>query len=177
LEALMAEVSQAFPRAAHHGIQNHLLTMQDYWAKQAPKVQMFVDRFQLFLLSLLQENAPLSVKAHSNSQDAQLYRSIVRMLSNHLQDWITAEQIATTLCYSPSRIKRTFAKYSDIGIHKYLLKLKTAEAIRLLRQGESCSEVSRKLGFGNQNYFSTVFKRETGLPPSNYTEIENGSVK
>lgn len=177
LESLMAQVQQLFPRESHNGIQNHLLAMQDQWTQRAAQIQMFVDGFQLFLLSLVQESSPLSVKAHSKSQDAQLYRSIVRMLSDHLQDWVTAEQIAQALCYSPSRIKRTFAKYSDIGIHKYLLKLKTAEAIRLLRQGESCSEVSRKLGFSNQNYFSTVFKRETGLPPSNYTEIENGSVK
>ena len=57
-----------------------------------------------------------------------------------------------------------------MGIHKYLLKLKTAAAIQLLQQGCSVNEVSRQLGFANQNYFSTVFKRETGLPPSRYAK-------
>ena len=117
----------------------------------------------------MDDSAPLTVKEVTDSKDARLYRKIVRLLAEHARDWITLEEIAQRLNYSPSRIKRTFALFSDIGIHKYLLKLKITEAIRMLDSDLPCSEVSRALGFENQNYFSTVFKRETGVPPSRYT--------
>ena len=35
-------------------------------------------------------------------------------------------------------------------------------AIELLEKGALVSEVSEQLGFSNPNYFSLVFKRETG---------------
>lgn len=170
LDDIMAYVEEVFPRHTHHQMNNHLVTMSENRNDQAVQIQIFVDKFQLFLLSLSHEGTPLTVKEISDSEDARLYSSIVRLLAEHTRDWITIEEIAQQLCYSQSRIKRTFTVFSDIGIHKYLLRLKTAEAIRLLHEGKSCSEVSRHLGFSNQNYFSTVFKRETGTPPSRYTD-------
>lgn len=167
LEQLLADVQQQFPRQAHKGLCDHLRTMAA--SENALQIQRFVDSFQLFLLSLARENAPLTVKEISDSEATHIYQQTVELLTQNVDSWITADVIARQLGCSVSRLKRIFAKFSDIGIHKYLLKLKTAKAIRLLRQGESCSEISRILGFGNQNYFSTVFKRETGFPPSHYT--------
>lgn len=38
----------------------------------------------------------------------------------------------------------------------------------MLAQNESVAAVARKSGFEDYNYFSKVFKRETGLSPSQY---------
>lgn len=171
LEALQRFAAEHFPRPTKTALQDHLRTMEESRTDKALELQIFVDSFQLFLLSLAQSSAPLTVKEIADSEDIRIYQATVQLLTEHTGGWITAEQIARELHYSQSRIKRTFAKFSDIGIHKYLLKLKTAEAIRLLQQGRSCCEVSRLLSFGNQNYFSTVFKRETGFPPSHYTDL------
>ncbi len=170
LEAVMEYAAANFPRTEHFGMQNHLRTMEDEQAEKQIQIQTYTELLKLFLLSLTSDAAPLKVKSLSNSEDSHLYRNIVELLTGNLSGWITTEEIAQQLHYSPTRIKRTFAKYSDIGIHKYLLKLKTAEAIRLLRKGLPCSEVSTALGFANQNYFSTVFKRETGCSPSLYIQ-------
>lgn len=167
LEELMAYAGENFACEYRYGW-NYLGGMERQQEKKAVQIQGYVERLKLFLLSLGQDNVHLTVKEHSDSEDSQIYRSTVQMLTEHLDGWINAEQIAERLHHSPTRIKRVFAKYSDIGIHKYLLKLKTARAIQLLRGGVSCTEVSRCLGFSNQNYFSTVFKRETGYPPSYY---------
>lgn len=171
LEELMDYVDGNFSYEYSHG-RNYLADMEQQQSEKAVQIQGYVERLKLFLLSLAQENVQLTVKEHSDSQDSRIFRSIVQMLTEHMGGWINAEQIAEVLHHSPTRIKRVFAKYSDIGIHKYLLKLKTAQAIELLHHGISCSEVSRRLGFSNQNYFSTVFKRETGYPPSYYTRLQ-----
>lgn len=167
LEQLMAQLQRHFPRQERNGMTDHLHTMVR--SDDALELQRFVDSFQLFLLSLAQQSTPMTVKELSDSDGSRIYQQTVQLLQENIEGWITADEIARQLGCSSSRLKRIFSKFSDIGIHKYLLQLKTARAIRLLRKGHSCSEVSQVLGFGNQNYFSTVFKRETGFPPSHYS--------
>ena len=47
------------------------------------------------------------------------------------------------------------------------------KACRLLRQGESVTAVAEAIGMPEGNYFSAVFKRESGMPPSAYRSANN----
>lgn len=67
---------------------------------------------------------------------------------------------------SQATLKRIFARYTGIGIHKYFLQLKIKSATELLQSGMNVCQTSEKLGFSSQCYFSTVYKRETGKSPS-----------
>lgn len=136
----------------------------------ASKLQILANTLELFLISLLHKGEQAQAKPPSVSHSDRLYSSIVDELNGSPDGWITARQIAERLHCSESQIKQTFARYSDIGIHKYLLHLKIAAAMQMLQQGYSVNEASRRLGFSNQNYFSTVFKRETGISPSNFAK-------
>ena len=80
----------------------------------------------------------------------------------------TLRYIAKKLNVSVSYLKKIFTKYAGLGVHKYFLKSKITIACRLLRRGMSVCEVSEKLSFSSHNYFSTVFKRETGRLPSEF---------
>ena len=62
--------------------------------------------------------------------------------------------------------KVLFEKYAGISIHKYFLKLKFKVATKLLKEGLSVSEVSEKLNFSSQSYFSVSYKREMRISPS-----------
>ena len=139
-------------------------SMLDPW----DRIMTFINHYEVFRLSLIQKHDPLTEKALVEDEVSILYRKTVAELNRNVEGWITTEELAKILCCSSSQLKRTFAKYSNIGIHKYHLKLKTAAAGRMLRQGISPSQIATKLGFASQNYFSTVFKRETGVSPSMY---------
>ena len=43
-----------------------------------------------------------------------------------------------------------------------------SEAKQMLSEGEPVTTVADSLGFSSQNYFSTAFKRKTGVSPSEY---------
>ena len=172
MEELMEYVSGEF---SPKGI-DYLARVEQEREEKAVQIQGYAERLTLFLLSLARGTVQLTVKEHSDSEDSRIFRDTVQLLTQRINGWIDTDDIARQLHCSQTRIKRVFAKYSDIGIHKYLLKLKTAEAIKLLRGGAPCIEVSRYLGFSNQNYFSTVFKRETGYPPSHYSRRNNYAV-
>ncbi|MBQ2754988.1 MAG: helix-turn-helix transcriptional regulator, partial [Clostridia bacterium] len=61
-----------------------------------------------------------------------------------------------------------FTKCTGIGIKTYFNKLKVNKAKVLLKEGNSVSDTAYALGFTDQNYFSTMFKRITGNPPTFY---------
>ena len=145
-----------------------LKEMLQKWNDSVAQIHTFVNNLENFLISLVSHPKPISFRTVSNTTNAQIYRAIVAELNKNVEGWITTKDLAQKLHCSPAQINRVFARYSDIGIHKYLLKLKTAAAIRMLRQGTSVSEISTQLAFSNQNYFSSVFKRETGFSPTQY---------
>ena len=171
INGLICLLQQIFPEAQPQFLRYAAEEPKAY----APHLQMFANALESFLISLLHCPELPQPKPQSLSQSAQLYGRIVEALNGSPDGWITAGQIAQQLHCSESQVKQIFARYSDMGIHKYLLKLKVAAAMQLLQQGCSVNETSRRLGFANQNYFSTVFKRETGLPPSRYA-VESADI-
>jgi len=164
LDSLAEFLHANFPYA----LNNYLNAIVQTRGSNAALIQLFVNRLELLLVSLALQNETLQVKEHSAERDAQLYRRIVELLNAHIADGISMDEIARTLGCSTASIKRSFAKYSDIGIHKYLLKLKISAAMQMLQAGMTSGEISRQLSFSNQNYFSSVFKRETGQTPSEF---------
>ena len=81
---------------------------------------------------------------------------------------MSLEDVAKLCGVSTATVKNCFSGYAGCGIHKYLLKIKMRNASELLKDGKTVSEVSDILGFSNPNYFSYVFKRETGKTASSF---------
>ena len=119
----------------------------------------------LFVRLLLRSPA---MQLPRDTADSLLYRRIVSVLERHIYTDITINQAAEQCGVSPSTVKTCFHRHAGCGVHKYLLKIKLRAAIGMLREGQSVSEVSDRLGFNNPNYFSYVFRRETGKRPTDY---------
>ncbi len=97
---------------------------------------------------------------------AELFSRAVEGLNDNVDSFLPVSQLAKYLNISESKLKRIFKKYAGVSVHRYFLMLKIQKATRLLEEGFSASEVSDKLGFSSQAYFSVCFKRETGKNPS-----------
>ena len=128
--------------------------------------QQVVSLCENLLVSLSKDSTP--IVDHPRSFETDMFRNAVLLMDENIYDWISAEDIAKKLNISVSYLKKIFSKYAGLGIHKYFLKSKITLACRLLRRGMSVCEVSEKLSFSSHNYFSTVFKRETGRLPSEF---------
>ncbi len=103
-----------------------------------------------------------------NSKSAQNYLNIVSLLNENIHINLTVEEIAQMCNMSPSNLKKTFNKYSGVGIINYFNSLKIEKAQKLLKKGYSVKETAYALGFSDQNYFSVVFKRIAGISPLKY---------
>ena len=142
--------------------------MFESWQIRQDEIQIIVNMLEIFLLSVLKKSKNINFKSTVDTGVSEVYREIVNKLNENIYGSITLKDLAEQCNFSISQIKRVFSKYSDIGIHKYFLKLKIATAIRMLGQGVHLNEISKTLAFSSQNYFSWAFKRETGLSPSDY---------
>lgn len=127
--------------------------------------QMIVTYIYQLLLSLTDNG---SITSALTTPDALLFSRIVNYMTHHIDSQPTVSEIAKACNISSSGLKRIFAQYAGISVHKYFLKLKFKTASELLRSGMNVSEVAEKLGFSSQSYFSVSYKRETGINPSQY---------
>ncbi len=104
-------------------------------------------------------------------KSALTYADVVRFLEEHVTIALNVEDIAAGCNMSRSNLKKIFTKYSGMGVMKYFNMLKIKQAENYLKSGMSVGEIADKLGYCDQNYFSTVFKKQTGCTPSEYFEM------
>ena len=120
------------------------------------------------LLSLPESGRPDTL---DRSVTAQHYRTIIAVMETHLSEPLTIDRLAQLCRMSESALKKTFRRYTGLGVMHYFAQMKIRRAMDYLRSGERICDVSERLGFENQNYFSTVFRRITGKSPSEFRKM------
>ncbi|MDO4607944.1 MAG: AraC family transcriptional regulator [Clostridia bacterium] len=142
----------------------------DYWYNVLPFFEndnTFIQTAALFISRIL---LTLSDSAHTISKDktyeTEMFKKALQVMNENIDQNLLVDEIATRLNISVSSLKLLFDKYAGMSVHKYFLTLKIKTATIMLKTGLSVSEVSEKLGFSSQGYFSYCYKRETGNNPS-----------
>ena len=104
------------------------------------------------------------------SRSAQEYRRIVTAMTKRIYENVGLEEIAATENISVSYLKLLFKMYSGTSAKLYWSHLRCNEAVKLLQKGASPTEIADRMNFSSPNYFSTFFKRLTGVSPREYTQ-------
>jgi len=139
---------------------NSILEMLEKYPIYLQNVVLQICRF---MLCLIEESC---IEKASASPDAVIFRKAVGYMNDSIYDNASVDSIAQHCNISVSGLKRIFAKFAGIGIHKYFLLLKLKEARKMLYRGDTVSNVANALGFSSQAYFSKTYKREMGVSPS-----------
>ncbi len=88
---------------------------------------------------------------------------------------IKPEQIARKLNMSYSLFRKTFKEYTGFAPSQYILELKIGSSKEMLSATDrSIKEIAFQLGFDNQDYFSTAFRKKTGMTPIQYRKFTRG---
>ena len=132
--------------------------------KDVKSCQIYFNLLEVFLLSVGNEREPF----HTKDPDSLLFSEIIHLLKSYTCQRISIDFIAKECHISSSGLKKKFRKYTGMGVLEYHTRLQIEEAMHLLSEGLSIKEVSNRLSFSSQFYFSSVFKRITGITPSTY---------
>lgn len=94
------------------------------------------------------------------------------MLDDAVYDRVTVEEISRKLFVSKMQLTKEFRRAYGLSPYNYLLSQKISQAKLFLRTTDlSVKEISDKLGFSDEHYFSNLFKRKTGTPPREFRKV------
>lgn len=83
---------------------------------------------------------------------------------HYCEEEISLAAVAEKLYANPSYLSRTFREKTGKTFSGYLFELRLDKAILLLRQTDlKAYEIAEKVGFKDAHYFSTCFKKYTGV--------------
>ncbi|PXY46845.1 AraC family transcriptional regulator [Flavobacterium hydrophilum] len=92
---------------------------------------------------------------------------ILEFLNENYMDELSMEQIASFTGRSLATFKRDFKKISNLTPQKWLIKKRLEVAyIKLKEEGKKVHDVYVAVGFKNPSHFSTAFKKQYGMPPT-----------
>lgn len=100
-----------------------------------------------------------------------LYRRIVKaklFIDFNYRESIDADEIADEACYSKFHFIRTFKSIYGKTPHQHLTAVRIEKAKELLEAEVSVTEACFSVGFDSLASFTGLFKRRTGLTPSEY---------
>lgn len=131
----------------------------------------------LELLYLLLDNAYGSADALDMRQQSHSFLSILLKIVTHPEASFSLQDLAKGLHMNPTYVSNHFKEMfgkSPILLHR---EIKIAKAKLLLEiQGMNITEISSSLGFNDIQTFTRLFKKYTGISPSQYKGLFNKNI-
>ncbi|HEY9595014.1 MAG TPA: AraC family transcriptional regulator [Spirochaetia bacterium] len=152
------------------GLQNGLVAIYDQIFElvrsQRPLYQL---RASSCVLALIAEILALERRAEQHSQSEQIVEKAKFYMEENVYSELNLNRIGDLLGVSTSHLNAVFKSYTAMTPYQYFISIKIRKAKELLERGDlSVKEVAFRLGFTDQYYFSRLFRRKTGLPPSRW---------
>ena len=146
--------------------------MREIKRLELPESRMLMTRLLEFLLRLLSHYRKNKLNEYGADKrvSMQFHADLTRHFRKHHDVGFYAERVCLTPKYFSAVIKQETGHNAAYWIRVKII----AEAKMLLhiRQDLSVQSIADMLGFGEQASFSRYFKRETGLSPTEFRELE-----
>ncbi|MGN1480509.1 helix-turn-helix domain-containing protein [Porcipelethomonas sp.] len=129
-----------------------------------------IDRIKNLQYHMLLDYADRVKKHHQyNKNNSKLVNDISKYIYNHISEPIKTSDIAEYLGKSRGSVTTEFKKQTGTNLSDFINMKKVQEAEELLYETDrSLASISDFLGFSSQSHFCKVFKKITGVTPTEY---------
>lgn len=103
-----------------------------------------------------------------NNAEEELVRRVRELIYRHLANPdLSVDILADALYVSRSKLYLDWKEVFDISLNVFIKKIRLEEAQKLIKEkGFNVQEAATAVGYSDPNYFSTSFKKEFGVSPS-----------
>lgn len=151
----------------------------DYLLKPSTKDELITvleEAIHLAGIAESKEKAPSLVSEEEGEDErqelmkTQLFSEYIReYIEAHYMEDISLQDVAAQLHYSDAYFCKFFKQNFDKNFIMYLSELRVEKAKELLEDMTiNVKDISQRVGFRDSGYFTKVFKRVTGVTPSEY---------
>ncbi|MGK3143438.1 AraC family transcriptional regulator [Pantoea sp. C2G6] len=127
-------------------------------------------RIMTGLLTISEELFDYAFKSYTGNIDF-IERAKFHIEKNILRN-LTLDDVAAKSFVSSCYLSRAFKKMTGIGFSNYIATRKIAIAKSLLQFSDlKVNTIALELAYQDSNYFCRIFKKETGMAPSDYRKV------
>ncbi len=107
---------------------------------------------------------------HAGRQHASMVQQARHYVERHYMDPnISLNEVAGQVSHSPSHFSAVFSQEAGVTFKEYLTEVRIKKAKELLRSSsDKTYEIAYRVGYADPHYFSYVFRKNTGLTPSEF---------
>ena len=126
-----------------------------------------VDDFLTLACQLCEEVMEVRPGGSRHTSSAEQARAYIDR--HYMDPELSLSSVANAVSVSPNHLSTLFKSKIGVGFSEYLTEVRIRQAKRLLITSDlRVSEVGERVGYQNMEYFSMLFKKNTGQTPSQY---------
>ena len=141
-------------------------------------IKTYLEQLLVLLIRNITKEEKTALFPSKQSMENHLVVAIKQLAEEKCEESFRVGDLCASLGYSESYLSKLFRVQTGDTIAAYAVKVKIRRAKRLIREGLfNFSEISDRLHFDNPQYFSRVFKRVTGMTPTEFKSTLTLKVK
>ncbi|OUS70425.1 hypothetical protein B1748_28445 [Paenibacillus sp. MY03] len=134
-----------------------------------------LQRLSALLKEIADEGCRLIVDDRQN-ESQKIIRKATAYILTHLGDELTVNRCAKVVNLSGGYFANLFKRETGVTFNHYVTHERLERAKKLLVQNVPVQDIAAELGYEHRRYFSDVFKKHTGMTPSEFKEFyQNGT--
>lgn len=135
-------------------------------------VQEIISAKQIYHLEIIIQDFINNIElllVNKKKQYSKLIHAAIQYIDTHQQSPLHLKLIADKLFVNPSYLSRLFKKEVNQSITEYINTSRIEKAKELLSDSNNLAyEIAEQVGFNDPAYFSSTFKKYTGVSPKEY---------
>ena len=157
----------------------HQISIRQYQANhKMPRLCSFKDLWSIpamnqGILSFITDISSHTCVLPVSQNNQKLLEDIIRYVQEHLGETIDLNTVADAFGKNPAYISSLFKKGLQQGFNDYLTNERMSLSKKYLKDNSlPIHEIAKLCGYSNPKYYSVVFKKNTGLTPGKFRELQ-----